>query len=52
MLPRFWFPNDFFSRGGSGFPVTAVTEKSRPVTEQIQILKFEFKFGHAVLIWV
>jgi hypothetical protein len=43
-LPRFWSPNEFL--------VTAVTEKSRPVTERIQILNFEFKFGHAVLIWI
>jgi hypothetical protein len=32
------------SRGGSGLPVTAVTEKSRPVAGRIQKPKFEFKF--------
>jgi hypothetical protein len=34
---RFWFPNEIFSRS---------------VTERIQILNFEFKFGYMVLIWI
>jgi hypothetical protein len=33
--PRFWFPIEKKSRGGSGLPVTAVTGKSRAVTGRI-----------------
>jgi hypothetical protein len=42
--PRIWLPTEFFSRGCSGFPFPAVTEKSWPVPKQIQKLKFDFKF--------
>jgi hypothetical protein len=48
--PRFWFPNRKNSRGGSGFPVTAVTEISRTVTGRIQISNFEFVFSWNGLI--
>jgi hypothetical protein len=41
---RFWFPIEKKFPGGSGLPVTAVTEKSRAVTGRIRNLKFEFKF--------
>ena len=48
--PRFWFPNKKNSRGGSGFPVTAVTEKSRMVTGRIKKTNFEIKFAQKRLL--
>ena len=49
----FGYQIEFFYQECSGFLVIAVTEKSRTVTEQIQVAKFEFKlldFSLPVLI--